>query len=61
MLATAEAVPRLSVGRDDERWGLLGMEGAESLVDGARALQRDGLADDVDDRELRLDFDDDAG
>jgi hypothetical protein len=61
VLAAPEAVPRLTVGRDDERRGLLGVEGAESLVDSARALQRDGLADDVDDRELRLDFGNDAG
>ncbi len=37
------------------------MERAEALVDGARTFECDGLADDVDDRELRLDFGNDAG
>src|SRR5690606_17731964 len=32
VLAAAEAMPRLTLGRDDERRGLLSVEGAESLV-----------------------------
>lgn len=37
------------------------MERAQSLLDSAGALERNGLADDVDDRELRFDLGDDAG
>jgi hypothetical protein len=49
-------MPRLSIGRDHERWGLLGMERAQALVCGAGALERDGLAHQVDDGHLGLDL-----
>jgi hypothetical protein len=61
VLAAAEAVPGLSIRRDDERRGLLGVEGAEALLHGAGSLQRDGLADDVGDGEFRFDLGNDAG
>ena len=60
-LATAEAAPRLPIGVDDERRGLLGVEGAESLVGGTGALELDRLADDLEHAELRFDLGDDAG
>ena len=60
VLATAEAVPRLAIGRDDEGWRLLGVERAEALGDGAGSLERDGLADDVGDGKLRFDLGNDA-
>ena len=60
VLAAAEAVPGLALGGDDEGRRLLGVEGAEALEDGAGTLERDGLADDVGDRKLRLDLGDDA-
>src|SRR3954471_4713513 len=54
--AAPEAVPRLAGRGDDERGRLLPVEGAQALVRGSRLLQRDGLADDVDDPQLALDF-----
>jgi hypothetical protein len=60
VLAAAEAVPSLTLRCDDERRRLLPVERAEPLVDRAGAFQRDGLADDLGDGELRLDFGDDA-
>jgi hypothetical protein len=60
MLATTEAVPRLPVGCDDERRGLLGVERAEALHDRPGALERDRLTDDLGDGQLRLDLGDDA-
>ena len=52
----AEALPALAHGRDHERGCLLTVERAETLERGPRLLQRHRLADDVDDRELVLDF-----
>jgi hypothetical protein len=54
-------MPGLAIGRDDERWRLLGVERAQALVNAPGALESDRLADDVDDRELRLDLGNDAG
>ena len=51
VLSAAEAVPRLALGRDDEGRCLLGVERAEALLDRSRTLERNGLADDVGDRE----------
>ena len=51
-----EAVPALTDGGDHERRGLLAMERTEALVGGARLLECDRLADDLDDRQLALDF-----
>ena len=59
-LAAAEAVPRLANGGDHERRRLLAVEGAQPLVRGARLLEGDALADDVDDRQLALDLGSDA-
>ena len=58
--AAAEAVPALAGRGDDERRRLLAVERAQALVGGSRLLQRDGLADHVDDRQLALDFGSDA-
>ncbi len=55
-LAAAEAVPRLPRGRDDEAGRLLRVERAEALERGAGFPELHGLPDDVDDRELALDF-----
>ena len=55
-LAAPEAVPALPGGRDDERGGLLGVEGTEALERGPGLPKRDCLADDVRDAELALDF-----
>ncbi len=59
-LATAEAVPRLAGGRDDEGRRLLTVERAQALEGGAGLLQLHGLADDLDDREPVLHFSGDA-
>jgi hypothetical protein len=61
VLAATEAVPRLAVGRDDEGRRLLGVKRAKALVNAPRTFERDRLADDVDDGELRLDLGNDAG
>ena len=37
------------------------MEGAEALVHGTGSLERDGLADDINDGELGFDLGNDAG
>jgi hypothetical protein len=58
--AAPEAMPALAGRSDDERRRLLTVEGTEALVGGARLLQRDALADDVDDRQLALHFGSDA-
>ena len=51
-----EALPALAHGGNDERGSLLAVEGAQPLERRPRLLQRHRLADDVDDRELALDF-----
>jgi len=43
-------MPRLALGRDSERRGLLSVEWAQALEDRPRAFELNGLADDVDDR-----------
>ena len=52
----AEAMPALPDWGDDERRCLLAVERTEALVGGARLLQYHCLADDLDDRQLALDF-----
>ena len=52
----SEAVPAVTPGGDDERRCLLAVERTQSLVGRARLLQADGLADDLDDRQLVLDL-----
>jgi hypothetical protein len=54
-------MPRFALGRDRERRRLLGVERTEPLQERAGSLELDGLADDVGDRELRLDLGGDAG
>ena len=55
-LAAAEAMPALAGGSHDEAGGLLPVERAEPLEGRARLSQLHGLADDIDDRQLALDF-----
>ena len=54
--AAAEALPGIAGGRDRERGCLLAMERAQALVGGARLLELNGLADDVDNVQPALDF-----
>ncbi len=54
--AAAEAVPGVASWGDDERRCLLAVERAEALVGAPCLLQADGLADDLDDRQLVLHF-----
>ena len=51
-----EAMPALTDRGDHERRRLLAVERTEALVGGARLLECDGLADDLDDRQLALDL-----
>ena len=54
--AAAEALPALARGRDRERRRLLAVERAQALVRGARLAQLHGLADQIDEVDLLLDF-----